>query len=98
MSERKQRRTLKRLEDLATSGPVMLRFKDGHLVTDAYVYDVRDGLREGHELIYAKGGLPEGEGSKVDPADWLPNIPFHELGYLQVQSTGQKISFMPFQK
>lgn len=97
MSQKRQEKTLKRLEDLTAFEPLILMFRDGTQKT-VQIYDVEQDLRGHYSLIYSVGGLPEVECSKADPRDWLPHTPFPELGYVQSQQTGKKVSFMPFQQ
>ena len=96
MSERQQQRMLEKLEEISAQEPVKIMFRNGDIKT-GHVYDVNQDSR-GYCLIYSVGGLPDVEGSKVDPRDWLPSVPLSELGYVQVQSTGRKVSLMPFQR
>ncbi len=96
MSEKNQQKTLRRLEDFPASEPSILMFRNGTQKT-VNVYDFIEELRGKYLLVYAVGGLPDVECSKVDPRDWLPRTPFHELVYVRSQYTGRKVSFMPFQ-
>ncbi|MBI2044142.1 hypothetical protein HYT24_02145 [Candidatus Pacearchaeota archaeon] len=93
MAERNRRRALQKLEEIGASEHIEFMFKDGS-VRQGYLYDVDQA-----ELYYTTTPVTSdsfGEGSKVDPRDYLPNIPLHDLGYVLSLTTGRKISLMPF--
>lgn len=97
MSKRTRQKVIQKLEEIPADESVLFMFRNGRTKV-GHVYDIDQNMNGSYSLYYSVGGLPEMEGSKVDPRDWLPSIPFHELGYVQVQSTGKKVSLMSFRK
>lgn len=100
MSEKERQRALRKLEDIKYYEPVEFRYRDGcqDLV---YVEGVEEQDVGVIALIYShKPPSADAEfvGSKVDPRDFLPRVPLHDLGYILLKETGRKISLMPFQK
>jgi hypothetical protein len=100
MSDKGRQKTLKQLDDIRTDSAVELRFKDGRQDT-VYIQDSMEELNGSMSLFYTHTPPANDSpdfGSKMDPYDFMPRVPFHDIGYLRVKDTGKKISFMPFQK
>ncbi len=100
MSERKRENALQKLEDIRYDTPVELKYRDGRQDL-VYVEGVEEQYDGTMALLYAhrppSKDAPD-HGSMIDPRDFLPRVPLHDLGYVLLKETGRKISLMPFQR
>lgn len=99
MTEKRRQQVLRQLKTLeeSYSGPVELRYRDGRQRI-VYIECVRRDTEVPSLQFATEPPSLDVYGSKVDPRDWLPTVPLHDLGYVKAIEKGQKISLMPFRE